>query len=51
LLTFIGGFIVSIIGLLLILMVVVSVVVGYVKNVNDYEERKRNRSVYDADRQ
>lgn len=45
--TLIGGFIASIIGLLVILILVASIAAGYMKNVNDYEERRRNKSLYD----
>ena len=45
--TLISGFIASIIGLLVILILAASIAAGYMKNVNDYEERRRNKSVYD----
>ena len=40
-LTLISGLIAAMIGLLVILILSASIVAGYMKNVNDYEKRKR----------
>ena len=39
--TLIGGLVAAIMGLLVILILAASIAAGYMKNVNDYEKRKR----------
>ena len=47
LITYNYGIVAVIVGLLVLILLGASIVAGYIKNVNDYEERKRNKSVYD----
>ena len=43
--TLIGGLVAAVIGLLILLILGASIVAGYTKNVNDYEDRKKTNSL------
>ena len=49
LMTYLNGIVAVTVGMLVIILLGMSVVAGYIKNVNAYEERRRNKSVYDED--